>query len=456
MPDIEFRLVATDEATPVIDRARKKMDEFNRTSSPAGGAQRPPLPPQPNRQPQLPPYQWTKPQAGGGGMLGGGKIGAGAGIAIIAQAAVQLLEKMYKVLLEASPYLESITQQFKTATNIYLRPMGDALARMLQPSSEAALELAEQRSELFAKMEQDYGPVATILATVASALADAWMALFEFQWGVTNALSKVIMWPIDKLGEMLGVDLPGSLNELLEEMFGIKGGFSGVKDYLFTELPNQLAESGEGFKRWFTEGAAGIGQSVGEFGNNLKTTLSNGIAAIWSTLSTFGNDLKDRVMSGLSNIGTALSGLGSWFYGSFTGALSGAWTTLSTVGNTLYESITNALKNIGSEAYKAFHNSIGSMLNGIANIELPLVGKPFKGLFGTIPMLASGGIVTRPTLAMIGEAGPEAVIPLGKAGGFGGQQTVININAPIYGVEDLERSIIDVMSREQIGYSGYR
>jgi phosphotransferase system HPr-like phosphotransfer protein len=39
-----------------------------------------------------------------------------------------------------------------------------------------------------------------------------------------------------------------------------------------------------------------------------------------------------------------------------------------------------------------------------------------------IPMLAEGGIVTSATLAMIGESGPEAVIPLDRAGsmGFGG------------------------------------
>jgi hypothetical protein len=34
-------------------------------------------------------------------------------------------------------------------------------------------------------------------------------------------------------------------------------------------------------------------------------------------------------------------------------------------------------------------------------------------------MLAQGGIVTGPTIAMIGEAGPEAVIPLNRAGGMG-------------------------------------
>ena len=39
--------------------------------------------------------------------------------------------------------------------------------------------------------------------------------------------------------------------------------------------------------------------------------------------------------------------------------------------------------------------------------------------------MASGGIVTKPTLAMIGEAGPEAVVPLKK--GYG------NINITITG-----------------------
>ena len=37
-----------------------------------------------------------------------------------------------------------------------------------------------------------------------------------------------------------------------------------------------------------------------------------------------------------------------------------------------------------------------------------------------IPALAEGGIVTGPTLALIGEAGPEAVVPLDKGGGLGG------------------------------------
>jgi hypothetical protein len=46
---------------------------------------------------------------------------------------------------------------------------------------------------------------------------------------------------------------------------------------------------------------------------------------------------------------------------------------------------------------------------------------------GGIPALANGGIVTGPQLALIGEAGPEAVIPLDRMGSMGGNNVTINV-----------------------------
>jgi hypothetical protein len=52
---------------------------------------------------------------------------------------------------------------------------------------------------------------------------------------------------------------------------------------------------------------------------------------------------------------------------------------------------------------------------------------------------ADGGIITRPTMALMGEAGPEAVIPLSKMGSMGGGVT-INVNgADPQGVVDALR-----------------
>ena len=40
--------------------------------------------------------------------------------------------------------------------------------------------------------------------------------------------------------------------------------------------------------------------------------------------------------------------------------------------------------------------------------------------------LAEGGLVTSPTVALVGEAGPEMVIPLSKMGNMGGGNIVVN------------------------------
>ena len=87
--------------------------------------------------------------------------------------------------------------------------------------------------------------------------------------------------------------------------------------------------------------------------------------------------------------------------------------------------------------FKTVFNGIASIWNntvGKISFEIPkwvpgLGGKGFD--MPNIPMLAAGGIVTSPTLAMIGERGPEAVIPLtgpNAGGGMGGNTVNINVN----------------------------
>jgi SLT domain-containing protein len=65
---------------------------------------------------------------------------------------------------------------------------------------------------------------------------------------------------------------------------------------------------------------------------------------------------------------------------------------------------------------------------------------------GKIAGLAEGGIVTKPTLAMVGEGGePEAVIPLSKMGQMGGG-TVINIQTGVGDPEAIARSIRRILN----------
>jgi hypothetical protein len=86
-------------------------------------------------------------------------------------------------------------------------------------------------------------------------------------------------------------------------------------------------------------------------------------------------------------------------------------------------------KEIFNGIAKAWNNTIGKLSFSIPNIP-GLPGRGTKIEVPKIPMLAQGGIVTGPTLAMIGEAGPEAVVPLDryKDGMGGGNNITINVN----------------------------
>jgi len=74
--------------------------------------------------------------------------------------------------------------------------------------------------------------------------------------------------------------------------------------------------------------------------------------------------------------------------------------------------------------------------------QLPsMIGDEIKG---AVPGLASGGVVTSPTLAAVGEAGPEAVIPLDRLesmmGGGGGGQTTVSLSGGLDAfVENISR-----------------
>jgi hypothetical protein len=73
---------------------------------------------------------------------------------------------------------------------------------------------------------------------------------------------------------------------------------------------------------------------------------------------------------------------------------------------------------------------------------------------GTVLELATGGIVTSPTLSLIGEAGPEAVIPLSKMDSMGGQNITINVGGSVISEGDLVAVIRDqLLGLQQSGKS---
>lgn len=106
--------------------------------------------------------------------------------------------------------------------------------------------------------------------------------------------------------------------------------------------------------------------------------------------------------------------------------------------------------------YKTIFNAIASAWNNTVGKLAFTLPKWLPGDLGgagfsmpKIPMLANGGIVTGPTLALIGEAGPEAVIPLDRMGSMGGGMN-ITVNAGIAATPDqIGQQIIEAILKAQ-------
>jgi predicted nucleic acid-binding protein len=107
--------------------------------------------------------------------------------------------------------------------------------------------------------------------------------------------------------------------------------------------------------------------------------------------------------------------------------------------------------------------AINKFIRGInaIKINVPRISLPFGRSVGgysigmpqipEIPTLAKGGIVTKPTLAMIGESGPEAVVPLGRGGAGAGMTINLVINGDVNGMDDFEQKVTSVIRDAVLG-----
>ena len=152
----------------------------------------------------------------------------------------------------------------------------------------------------------------------------------------------------------------------------------------------------------------------------------------------------------VSPLGMALKWLfehWSEIWGGIKDVVSGAWNFISGIIDHIGAGIRGfvglikseingliSMVNVAIRAIDAIHVTLPSFLGGASiGFNIP-----------QIPMLAEGGIVTSPTLAMIGEAGSEAVIPLSKMGGMGGGiNVVVNVQGSVVQEQDLAVTVRD-------------
>jgi hypothetical protein len=119
--------------------------------------------------------------------------------------------------------------------------------------------------------------------------------------------------------------------------------------------------------------------------------------------------------------------------GLFVSLVATMWNVGTSLGGALLDAVVDALKGIGSKSMelgKSFGNgvirfinkNIIKKINDLLEFDISAFGMTYTVNppdIPPIPELAAGGIVRSPTLALIGESGPEAVIPLSRGAQYG-------------------------------------
>lgn len=112
---------------------------------------------------------------------------------------------------------------------------------------------------------------------------------------------------------------------------------------------------------------------------------------------------------------------------------------------TIFSGLYTIFKTLFNGIAKLWNNTVGKLSFKIPNWVPGIGGSGFE--VPNIPYLAEGGIVTGPTVAMIGEAGPEAVIPLNQMNGRMGSNVTINISGGISTSAEIGRSVVDALTQ---------
>lgn len=146
--------------------------------------------------------------------------------------------------------------------------------------------------------------------------------------------------------------------------------------------------------------------------------------------------------------------------------ISDKWDGMVNLFRTAPGKVSGALRGMFNGLRDGFRSAINYIIAGWNRLSFGIPGFSFAGVsvpgmtvsVPKIPMLAAGGIVTKPTLALIGEAGPEAVVPLtggmSSVGAVGGGQVVnVYVTQPLGTPDAIGRAVRDALARS--GNRGY-
>nr|DAN72179.1 MAG TPA: minor tail protein [Caudoviricetes sp.] len=289
-----------------------------------------------------------------------------------------------------APAIEYIVEVFRVLFNVAADILG-GIADFLKGVFDIITGiLTGDMSKIFDGFTETGDAIMSILSTILTGLLDLTVAVLKFIWDAVVAIFQGIWDGIVAIFTPLGEWFSERWNDITTALADVAKWFGDIFQKAWDALTNVFSSIGT----WF-----------GERWNDVTNALAN--VATW-----FGSVFK----TAFEAVKNAFSTIGSFF--------SGVWTTVKNI-------FVNAGQMVGSAVGGAFKSAVNAVLGTIENVVNGFIGM-INGVIGMInkipgvslgsigyvslPRLARGGIVDSPTVAMIGEAGKEVVMPLENTG----------------------------------------
>ncbi|VRH02973.1 TMP repeat family [Streptococcus pneumoniae] len=252
--------------------------------------------------------------------------------------------------------------------------------------------------------------------TVVEFAKTAWQGLCDFISGICQAIGEFFsgLWTklqeiFEPIGQWFGEKFQQAWDAIVN-IFTPIGSWFGQR---WADVTSALANIGAWFTDMFQKAWTGLTNIFSKLGSWFGERWNDVTSALSKVASWFG-DIFGKAFDAVKN---AFSSIGDFF--------KGVWDTVKSIfvnaGQMVGEAVGGAFKSAVNAVLGTIENVVNGfigMINGVLGVVRNLPGLGWVGSVSTVslPRLARGGIVDSPTIAMIGEAGKEAVVPLENTG----------------------------------------
>ena len=272
--------------------------------------------------------------------------------------------------------------------------------------------LTSDMDKIFDGFTETGDAIMNILSTILTGLLDLTVAVLKVIWDTIVAIFQGI-WD----------GIVAIFSPIAEWFAGVfQAAWDGIVA-IFTDLATWFGD------RW-AEVKTAL-SSIGTWFTDMFQKAWNGLTGIFANIGTWFGERWNDVTNALANVATWFGSIFSSAYNAVVNAFSSIGGFFSGVWSTVKSIFVNAGQTVGSAVGGAFRSAVNavlgtienvvngfiSMINGVIGMINKIPGVSLGGIgYVSLPRLARGGIVDSPTVAMIGEAGKEVVMPLENTG----------------------------------------